>query len=104
MKQIPNSVNHRRISISSDKAIFDEAEGEYQRSLASSGYDQDLVYPENYEVDDQSHNNKNRKRNKKRNILWYNPPYNSSFKTDFGRQFLKLIKSTFLKATNYTPY
>ena len=95
LKQIPNSVNHRLISISSDKSIFDEAKGEYQRSLARSGYDQNLVYPENCEVNDQSHNNKKRKRNRKRNILWYNPPYNASLKTDFGRQFLKLIKRHF---------
>ena len=37
----------------------------------------------------------NKTRNRKRNILWYNPPYNSSVKTNIGREFLKLVDRCF---------
>ena len=95
LKHIPNSVNHRLINISSDKTTFDEAKGEYQRSLAMSGYNQELTYTDNTEQSASSRDNRKSNKNRKRNIIWYNPPYNSSLKTDFGRQFLKLIKKHF---------
>ena len=36
-------------------------------------------------------------RRRKRNIIWYNPPYNLSMTTDFGKQFLQLIDKHFPK-------
>ena len=91
LKHIPNSVNKRLITISSNSEVFDEAKGEYQRALGQSGYNQELLYPDN---DDETPHVRNKK-NRKRNIVWYNPPYNSSVITDFGRKFLKLIKKHF---------
>ena len=80
LKHIPNSVNQRLINISSDIHVFEEAKGEYQRALSNSGYNQELVYPENgREIEPSSERNRTR-RNRKRNIVWYNPPYNCSLK------------------------
>ena len=73
LKHIPNSVNKRLINISSDVQVFEEAKGEYQRALGDSGYTQELTYPDNSdEIEDVGERNKKRK-NRKRNIVWYNP-------------------------------
>ena len=37
----------------------------------------------------------NSKKNRHRNITWYNPPYSSNVATNIGRQFLKIISRSF---------
>ena len=39
--------------------------------------------------------NSNRKRNRQRNIIYFNPPYNAAVKTNIGNQFLSLIDKHF---------
>ena len=38
-----------------------------------------------------------RKRNHKRNIIWFNPPYSKSVTTNVGKYFLKLLDKHFPK-------
>ena len=38
---------------------------------------------------------------RKRNILWFNPPYSKSVKTNIGKVFLRLIKKHFLRTDKY---
>ena len=40
-------------------------------------------------------------RNRKRNIIWYNPPFNSSVKTNIGKTFLKLVSKHFPRQHKY---
>ena len=35
------------------------------------------------------------KRNRSRNIMWYNPPYDMRVKSDLGRKFLKIVDESF---------
>ena len=39
-------------------------------------------------------NNKNKR---KRNIIWYNPPFSSLVKTNIGREFINRVKKHFSK-------
>ena len=41
------------------------------------------------------------KRNRQRNIIWYNPPFSKSVKTNIGRTFLQLISRHFLRHHKY---
>jgi len=34
-------------------------------------------------------------KNRKRNVIWFNPPYNSNLKTNLGKEFFKLLKKHF---------
>ena len=34
----------------------------------------------------------NQKHRKKRNVIWYNPPFSNSLKTNVGRKLIKLVK------------
>ena len=53
---------------------------------------EDLAYSENAK---QKQNKRKKKR--RRNIIWFNPPYNTSVTTNIGKQFLKLIDIHFPK-------
>ena len=34
-------------------------------------------------------------RNRQRNILWYNPPFNQEVKTNLGKEFFRIIDQNF---------
>ena len=89
LKQIPQGIAKRLSDISSSKEIFDAAVPEYKEALRRSGYDDDLKYEKS------SRNPKKRRRN----IIWYNPPYSANVKTNVGRIFRDLI-STHFPVTN----
>ena len=88
LKHIPNSVNKRLNSISSNEQVFQEAKTEYENALKDAGYSTELKYNQNKDKT-------KKKRNRKRNIVWYNPPFSKSVKTDLGRKFLYLLKKHF---------
>ena len=90
LSQIPNSVNERLNNISSNETVFNEAKGEYERALKKSGYDVHLSFKN-------QNTNRPKRKNRSRKILWYNPPYSKSVKTDFGRKFLLLLIKHFPK-------
>ena len=89
LKNIPASVNKRLSSISSNEKMFKSAAPLYQEAIQKSGYDFELKFdPLASEV-------KPKKRSRKRHILWFNPPYNSTVKTNVGKEFLGLIDKCF---------
>ena len=92
LKNIPDSINKRLSEISSDRECFDNAKTVYQEALNKSGYNYNLSYKE-------SHNDTQRsRRNRPRNILWYNPPFSKNVKTNIGKCFLSLIDQHFPKS------
>ena len=93
LKHIPNSVEHRLNAISSNENVFNAAKTEYERALQSAGYNNELEYKEPSETTTPNR----KKKNRKRKIIWYNPPYNQSLRTKFGKQFLKLLNKHFPK-------
>ena len=38
-----------------------------------------------------------KKRNRKRNIIWFNPPFNKNVSTNVGEEFLKILDTNFPK-------
>ena len=86
IKNIPLSVNRRLSDISSDKETFDKRTDLYQKALDECGYQHKLEY-------EHLANNNNSMR--ERNLIWYNPPFNISVKTNIGKLFLKLVDRAF---------
>ena len=74
--------------MSSSKDIFQESAIYYEKCLKNSGYKTKLQYQQPKE------NNQNKKK-RKRNIIWFNPPYSKSTKSNIGRIFIKLISKHF---------
>ena len=93
IKNIPDSINRRLSTISSNKAAFNEATPTYQTALRKSGYDYKLNYNPPQEAN--SNNNTNNKRRRKRNITWFNPPYSENVTTNIGKKFLNIVDSCF---------
>jgi hypothetical protein len=94
IKQLPISIEKRISETSSNKEIFDSSIHIYKEVLVKSGYKNDLNYmePEN-QVDSNTGTNERRKR--KRKIIWFNPPFSTSVKTNIGKIFFRLLKKHF---------
>ena len=90
LRNIPESINKRLSEISSDKECFDNAKSTYQDALNKSGYKYKLSYKEKT-IDAQRTN----RRNRKRNITWFNPPYSKNVETKVGKCFLSLVDQHF---------
>ena len=88
LKNIPLGVNKRLSKISSNKEVFDKACKPYQEALRKSGYQHTLVYePPMVES--------SRKRCRKRKVTWFNPPFSIHVKTNVGKEFLRLVDTSF---------
>ena len=90
IKQLPLSIESRLRNISSSKEVFDESCKIYQDALEQSGFKYKLSYEEGTESEA-----KPVRRNRKRNIIWFNPPYSKSVTTNVGKEFLKLLDKHF---------
>ncbi len=88
LKKLPSMIERRISDLSATKEIFDESKGYYEDALIKSGYETNLQFvppPEN----------QGRRKNRKRNIIWYNPPYSKNVKTKVAEEFLKLVDRYF---------
>ena len=86
--QFPLSVESWLSSLSSSEEIFNDSVTPYQTTLDKSGYKHKLKYQSNIITP-------NNKKQRKRNIIWFNPPFNKSVKANIGKMFLIFIKKHF---------
>ena len=85
---IPKALNKQLSKISSNEAIFKEAAEDYKAPLKEAGYEHTLKF-------DPKPNSKNRKRQRTRNVLWFNPPYSIGESTRIGARFLDILDKCF---------
>ena len=90
IKQLPISVESRLRQLSSNREIFEEAATQYQEALNKCGYNYKLSYaaPAN-------ENKSNSTSTRKRNIIWFNPPFSRNVSTNVAKYFLELINKHF---------
>ena len=88
LKNIPEAINKRLLEISLDKECFDKAKPAYQEALDKCGYHHNLTYNEKPQT----------RRNRPRNITWFNPPFSMNVETNVGNCFLNLIDRHFPKS------
>ena len=87
-KQLPISIETRLSKLSSNEKVFNESVPIYQEALDKSGYKHQLTFQKTSTNDAQ-------RRQRKRNILWFNPPFSKSVVTKIGKTFLRLIDKHF---------
>ena len=76
----------KRVSELSCNAVeFEKCKPVYEAALAHSGYSCKLEYTSTVSS----------RKNRPRNVIWFNPPYNALVKTDVGKQFLALLSKHF---------
>ena len=95
LKQIPKMIETRLSKNSSNKNLFNNIKKDYNDALKLNGYNYDINYTEEC---------KSKKRNRKRNIIWFNPPYCKSVKTNIGKKFLKIVNKYFGKNSKLKKY
>ena len=89
IKQLPNTINKRLQDLSSNKEVFDESVNFYNNALKESGHKSKFEYIEN---------NRNRqKKNRRRNVIWFNPPHSVNVKSSIAHIFLNLLDKHFKK-------
>ena len=94
IKQLPSMISERISSNSCDVSEFEKVKDVYNSSLEKSGYTELITYKQ-----PQALNGNKQKR--KRNVIWFNPPYNSSVKSNIGKTFLKILSKHFPAGHRY---
>ena len=90
LKKIPENVNQRLSSISSNEDMFISEIAQYQEAINKSGYNYTLKFDPTASEPKKKKNNR-----QKRHVLWYNPQYNCTVTTNIGKEFLRLIDECF---------
>ena len=86
IKQIPNSIRQRLSKKLSNEEIFNTAKCEDEDALKKIGFKGDFKYTKNQ---------RQKPKNRARNIIWFNPPFNKAVSR---RIFLRLINRHFPKS------
>ena len=94
LSKLPGMIERRISDLSATKEIFENSKDYYEEALKKSGFDGKLNY-------NQPQPNLGRRRNRKRNIIWFNPPYSKNVKTKIAEEFLKLIDKHFHERHKY---
>ena len=81
-------INKRLQYLSSNSDAFNSEKDLYQEALRKSKYKHELNY--------QDEPKQTKKRNRKRKVTYYQPPFCNSVKTNLGRLFLNLIRRIFV--------
>ena len=95
IKHLPAAIGRRISDISSSKELFNKAKPHYKSALKQSGHDEILMYTECKKP--VTHTTQNSRKNRQRNIIWFNLPYSMNVQTNIGREFLNLVSKHFPK-------
>ena len=81
IKHLSTLANEKLSKNLSNEEIFTKSKVDYQKVLKESGFQSTkLAY-----------------KNRRRNILWFNPPFNKNVSTNAAKRFLNLMDKQFLK-------
>ena len=86
IKDLPKMINKRLSNLSCNEDEFSKAKPLYENALKESGYKAEMKYETSGNINN---------RNRRRKIIWFNPPFSQSVKTNIGKIFLKLIRKHF---------
>ena len=95
LKQIPKSVSKRITANSCNEDILHKGAPFYNSILQDCGFNENIKYCPEESVSSR------RRKNRSRNIIWYNPPFSRNVKTNVGKHFFKLLKKHFGKNHKY---
>ena len=98
-KHLPEAINRRIATLSSDKQTFDSVAPTYNNALKQSNYKTNLQYLTAKTTPTTKSPSQKDKRKRTRNIIWFIPPYSKTVRTNVARDFLKLIDKHFPKTS-----
>ena len=86
--KLSKTINRRLIKLSNNEESFNNVKSEYQKALNSVNYKDTLKY-------DKTTLLKRNKIQRKRDIIFFNPPFSLNVSSKMGKQFLNLITTSF---------
>ena len=89
IRLLPLSINERLCNNSSSETVFESTKLEYQEALRKSGYKSALKY--------KPKKTPGKNRNRRRNIIWFNPPFSKNVTTNVAKIFFRLLEKHFPK-------
>ena len=88
---LPGMIQKRISRLSKSKKEFDGIKAKYQATLKQSGYKKcDIAY-------EKEQGSSNRKRKRKKEVIYFNPPFCESVQTNIGKEFMKIVDRHFHK-------
>ena len=91
-KHLPAAITSRIASLSCSEEEFSKAIPTYKEALHKSGYKDEMPYTQP---------RRSSTRRRKRDVIWFNPPYNQNVTTNVASQFLKLVDKHFPRHHRY---
>ena len=91
IKNLPEMINRRICEISCNEEEYKKAKPTYKNALEKSGFNEEMSFKKYEKV----------KRKRKRNVMYFNPPFSKSVKTNVGNEFLKLVSKHFPVSHKY---
>ena len=91
IEELPKMVSKRIADLSCNEDEFAKAKAPYVAALTKSGYSSTFEYSEPT----------TRKRTRNRKVLWFNPPFSKSVKTNVGKLFLNLVRKHFTRQHHF---
>ena len=100
IKHLPSSISNRISTLSCSREEFDKAKQPYEQALKKSGYKHSMQFTDMHKIQPAESEGK---RKRKRNVLWFNPPFNMNATTKVAQKFLELIDTFFPKGHPLRP-
>ena len=85
VRELPKMIEKRVSDLSCSAEEFAKSKPIYEKALSRSGFATNLNFVQPA----------SQRRNRPRNILWFNPPFNAQVKTNVGKEFMALINKHF---------
>ena len=105
LTNIPESINNRLSSISSNENVFNETSPPYQEALNKSGYNYQLKFKETPSSNTKNPSGNNRRnRSRKKQITWFNPPYSRNVKNKHWKKVSPLNRQMLSQRPQTAPH
>ena len=92
-------IGQRISDLSCHKATFEKVAPEYNQTLQKSDFKHTIMYKPLQSSLHRSYNNN--KKMRKRNIIWFNPPFSENVATNIGIEFFSLLSKHFPPNNRY---
>ena len=102
IKNLPGNISKRINNLSADETTFNKSKEKdlYNKALAEGGFEHKIAFQKQQNTSTVANNTKNRKRN----LIWFNPPFNLNVSTNIGKKFFCLLGKHSRKRIGFIGY
>ena len=93
IKNLPGNISKRINTLSADETIFNKSKDLYNNALAETRFKHKIKFQKQQSTSTVTNNTKNRKKK----IIWFNPPFSVNVSTNIGKKLFSLLGKHFPK-------